>query len=144
MTEKYNSIILEKNIPYKWNLYLGRSGQQNLFRVPVYNAFKFCDPNKVDLKVWKEKKDYPGYYVPNKRTKAGREKQKILDSLKVSSIITLKRILGMNFSERFVFPWVEIVNDNTIILFIDEEFEPKGEEFIEITKREFEELQNKI
>ena len=79
--EKQRVINFEKwqvvNLPnYNFNV-LTQQSPYHLFKSPV--AWKF--EGEVDNKVWQEVKGFPGYYEPNKRTKAGKEmRQRILDA----------------------------------------------------------------
>ena len=136
--ERNKKAIMDK-IPYKWTKFVGSVGQQNFLRTTQYFAFKFEEPEKVDMNVWKRHKEYPECFVPDCRRKAGKDMKMFIDSLEKSSFFDLEEILGTHHRGKFTLPFLEIAGD-TLILFIDEKFEPKGVDFIEITKREFEEL----
>ena len=120
---------------------LGHHGQQNFSRVTEYTGFKFTEPEKVDLKVWKLDKEHEGVYVPNRRYKAGREMAEFINNGLQGSMFNYPlKILGLEENpRRFTFPFVEIQGD-IIIMYLDEQFEPKDENVIEITKKEFNEL----
>jgi hypothetical protein len=94
----------------------------------------------VDLKIWQRDKEHSEIYVPNKRTKLGREMAEFLaNGLKGSIYSKPIKILGLPEQRRFTFPYVEIVGD-LILIYLGNNGEPKDENVIEITKREFERL----
>lgn len=135
--EEENKKSIAEKIPYDWDEYLGHSGQQNFKRVTSYIGFCFKEPEKVDLKVWKRDKQHPDTFVPNMRTKAGRDLEMFLrNGLKGGRYTIPLEILGLVHLGRFVFPYIEIIG-NVIILFLDDKHEPDDENVIEITKREF-------
>lgn len=136
--EKGNKKAIEKQTGLKFDGYLGCAGQQNYWRVTQYYGFKFLKPEKVDLKVWQKDKKNTGVFVPNRKTKAGREMQEFLSNgLSSSNFKDVFNILNLPCLSKFVFPYVEIFGD-VIALFLDDKHEPKDENVIEITKKEFE------
>jgi len=140
--EKDNKKSIEEKIPYKWKSFYGHSGQQNFGRVTIYSGFCFSNPDIVDTKVWKELPDGKGCFIPNRRTKAGRDMTEfLLNGLARSNFYCLWEILDLPELGRFVFPFLEIV-DNTLILFLDDKQEPTDINVTEITKQEFNELLN--
>ena len=139
LIEKKNQETIEKTIPHKWSKYLGYQGQQNFERVTTYSGFKFDDPEQVDSKIWRRHKENNDCFVPNLRTKAGREMRDFLNNLDKSSFFKLRSILGFQSCGRFIFPYLEICGD-VLILFLDDRWIPKNEIYIEITSKEFEEL----
>lgn len=139
--EKQNIKSIEEKAGLKWKKYLGRTGQQNFRRVTQYQGFEFINQNELDLKIWKEDNNYPGIFVPNRRTKAGREMQEFLcNGLKGSMYSIVFEILKIDDPRSFTFPYVEICDD-IIIIFLGDKQEPTDKEIIEITKKEFECLQ---
>lgn len=142
---KDNEKAIEEKTGLKFESFLGRSGQQNFCRTPQYRGFQFTEPEKVDLKIWKQDKKRPEIFVPNKRTKLGREMDEFLvDGLKSSLYSRPFDILGIpETNGRFTFPFVEVVNDIVLIFLGSESPEPQDENVIEITKREFSELLSK-
>lgn len=117
--------------------YLGSFGQMNLFRVTQFTGFRFIETEKVDLKTWKRHEKYASIFIPNKKTKKGREMQSFLDNLKDSSIFKVFNILDIDYNGKFKLPFVEIVED-LILLYLDDAFEyAPNENVIEITKTEF-------
>lgn len=131
--------IIEKT-GLNWENSFGRRGQQNFRRVSSYSGFEFTEPEKVDLKIWKRHKEHTEIFVPNTRTKLGREMQEFLSNgLEGSRYDIINDILGLEHLRRFTFPFVEIVGEK-IILFIDDQYDLEDENIIEITKREFNEL----
>jgi hypothetical protein len=135
--EKENIKAIEEKTGLKWKNSFGHHGQQNFRRVTSYSGFEFKETEKVDLKIWKQHKQEQSVYVPNTRTKLGREMQEFLNNgLKGSRYDKVIKILKLDDLRRFTFPFVEIVN-NIIIIYLDDYHEPKDINVIEITKREF-------
>jgi len=128
--------IIEKT-GLNWENFFGRRGQQNFRRVSSFSGFEFTEPDKVDLKIWKRHKDHNEFFVPNTRTNLGREMQEFLNNgLEGSRFDIVLDILKLEDLSRFTFPFVEIVGE-IIIMYLDDDHEPKDENVIEITKREF-------
>ncbi len=141
--EKDNLVAIEEKTGLKFINTFGRHGQQNFRRVSRYAGFEFLEIEKVDLKIWKQHKDEPGVYVPNTRTKLGREMQEFLNNgLEGSNYNDVIDILKLENLRRFNFPFVKISKDEIIYLFLDDEHEPKDPNVIEVTKTEFKEAQN--
>jgi hypothetical protein len=139
--EKDNISSIEEKTGLKWKNSFGHHGQQNFRRVTSYAGFEFTEPKKVDLKIWKEHKEEKNIYVPNTRTKLGREMEEFLrNGLQGSDYRNVIKILKLDDLRRFKFPYVETTKDGTIILFLGDDHEPKDENVIEITKREFNDL----
>lgn len=133
------SIIEKTGLEFK--SYYGRSGQQNFRRVTSYSGFEFTHPDKVCLKTWKRHKEHNEIFVPNTRTKLGREMQEFLNNgLEGSRYDIVIEILKLPELRKFTFPFVEIINDNLIVLALGEGHEPKDENVIEITSKEFKDL----
>lgn len=121
---------------------LGYHGQQNFRRVSEYEGFEFIDVDKVDPKIWVKSKDHDNIFIPNRRTKLGREMFDFLrNKLSYSYFYAPFDILNIEVPGRFKFPYVEIYND-IIVLFIDDKFIIEYENVIEITKKEFEEIRD--
>jgi hypothetical protein len=137
--EKENINAINEKTGLKWKCSFGRHGQQNFRRVTSYEGFEFTEPEKVDLKVWRHHKDQQGIFVPNVRTKLGREMQEFLwNGLNGSNYNRVIEILKLADLRRFQFPYVEITKDEIIIIALGDAHEPKDKNVIEITKREFE------
>lgn len=131
--------IIEKT-GLNWKNSFGRRGQQNFRRISSFSGFEFTEPEKVDLKIWKRHKEHNEIFVPNTRTKLGREMEEFLNNgLEGSNFNTVLNILQLEDLRRFTFPFVEIVGEK-IIIYLDDDHEPKDKNVIEITKREFNEL----
>jgi len=138
--EETNKEAINNKIGLDWSVFLGYAGQQNFNRVTVYQGFMFKEPEKVDLKVWGEDTKNEGVFVPNRRTKVGREMSDFLaNGLNGSFCMRVYDILGMPHPNRFIFPYIEIVGEK-IILFLDDDTETIDENLIEITSKEFKEL----
>lgn len=134
---KDNIAAIEERTGLKWDIYIGRSGQQNFRRTTEYEGFGFLDTEKVDLKIWRKLPSNHTIYIPNKRTKAGREMAEfITNGLKGSSYDQVFDILKLPCLRKFTFPFVEIVGD-VIVIYLGDGHEPKDENLIEITKTEF-------
>ena len=134
--------INEKTGGLEYTQYIGHPGQQTFNRVSVYSGFQFLEPEKVDLKIWSRHKKHNDFFVPNKRTNAGREMAKFLSNgLKGHRFKVVYQILGLEGPVgSFSFPFVEIYED-VIGLFIgDEQEQPTNENLIEITSKELNSL----
>lgn len=142
INENNKKRLLEK-IPYKWESSWGNSSQQDFIRTITYSGFKFLNADEVDKKVWKMRDD--GYWFPNLRTKAGKEMERFLNSVEKTHYNDLLEIVKCNyFLSRFKFPFALQCND-TIILSLDDQLTPLPEEdIIEITYKEFKEIQNEF
>ena len=106
----------------------------------ILHQLNFGETEKVDLKVWKRDKEHTEIFVPNTRTKLGREMQEFLNNgLEGSRYDIINDILGLESLRRFTFPFVEIVGKK-IILYVDDQYDLNDKDIIEITKREFNEL----
>lgn len=143
--EKSNKKMVKELIGQDFTHFIGKAGQQNFERVTQFSGFEFKHPEKLPPKVWVLDKQYgdKGVYVPNRRTKAGREMLKKLRTLPHSSISEVFRILKCELSGRFIFPYVEIGKDDAIVFYMSDRFDEtlsKNKDIIEITKREFEEI----
>ena len=141
--EKQNREAVKNVVGRDWDNYLGRAGQQNFWRVTQYTGFAFKHPERLPGKTWKQHKEYSDIYVPNLRTKNGKQIKHFLDHLPGSSIQKVFSILGCHLDGRFTFPYVEIGKDDVIVFYMSDRFDDvlsKNKDIIEITKREFEEL----
>ena len=135
-----NEKLIKDKVCLHYDKFFGNGGQQNFRRVNEYKGFNFTEPEKVNLKIWQIHKEYEGLFVPNTRTKLGREMSEfLLNGLKGSRYNKVFEILELQEYGRFTFPYVEIVKD-LIVIFVSDNQEPKDENLIEITKREFNEL----
>lgn len=121
----------------EWDSFKGYNRQVNLGRVLHVIAFHFTEPDKVDMKKWKPLKENNEYYVPNKRTKVGKELATKLEQQKQSSVYKLFDILNLGIPNQFKFPQFFVLDD-IIVLYIDERFEIHNSDMVEITKTEFE------
>lgn len=140
--EKDNISAIEEKTGLKWDSFVGHSGQQNFRRTTQYTGFKFTEPEKVDLKIWQVYKENNEYFVPNKRTKLGREMQEFLSNgLKGTLYSKVWDILNLKHIGRFTFPFVEICGD-LIIVYLDQKHVPKDENLIEITSVEADKILN--
>lgn len=143
--EENNKKTVKELIDQDFTYFIGKAGQQNFVRVTQYSGFEFNHPEKLPPKVWVLDKQYgdKGVYVPNRRTKAGREMLEKLRTLPHSSIIDVFRILKCEMSGSFVFPYVEIGKDDVIVFYMSDRFHEeltKNKDIIEITRGEFEEI----
>jgi hypothetical protein len=139
--EKENIEVITEKVGLEWKMEFGHTGQQNFRRVSLLMGFGFLEPEKVDLKIWKRHKDHNEIFVPNTRTKLGREMQDFLSNgLKSSSYNKVLKILKLEQLRKFTFPFVEIVKDGIIIIFLGDSHEPKDKNIVEITKHEFQDL----
>ena len=137
---KDNIRSIEDRIGLRYDNYLGDGGQQHCDRVPQYSGFKFNEPDKVDMKIWKRHKQYNDFFVPNTRTKQGREMSNfLLNGLKQSNYSKVFDILSIERPCNFVFPFVEIYGD-VIGLYLGDMQQPNNDDIIEITSKEAESL----
>lgn len=136
--EKENDAAVKQLVGDDWDQFSGWSGQQNFHRVTTYSGFAFKHPENLPPKTWKKHKEYEDIYVPDRRTKNGRAIAEALDNLPHSSVICVFEILEMQMLGRFTFPYIEICDDETIVLFVDDKFdlEKKFPDVVEITKKE--------
>lgn len=138
--QEENEKAIKLKTGLKFKIFLGDGGQQHWRRVRQYTGFKFTTPNKVDLKIWNIDSKHKEIFVPNRKTKLGREMREfLLNGLRGSNYNKVFEILKLEHNKRFTFPYVEIVN-GIIILFIGNDLNPKNKDLVEITKREFDEL----
>lgn len=115
----------------------GHRGQSGMNRVTDFVGFAFHETDKVCLKTWKEHKEHKGLYVPNAKTKQGREMKHFLSYELEKSVY--KRLLDVlnikNQSGRFQIPYMEIFGE-TIVLRLDDDHALFDENVVEITQRE--------
>ena len=142
--EEGNKKLVKEIVGDDWNWFIGRSGQQNFERCTHFSGFQFRHPENLPPKTWVLDKEFgkDGVYVPNRRTKAGREILEKLNNMPHSSIIRVFEILECEMSGRFIFPFVEICEGGEIVIYMSDRYdlESKFKEVIEVTKREAEEL----
>jgi hypothetical protein len=139
--EKENIEAITEKVGLEWEMEFGHTGQQNWGRVSSLMGFGFLEPEKVNFKIWKRHKEHQDIFIPNTRTKMGREMQEFLSSgLKRSRYDKVLKILKLEELRKFTFPFVEIVKNENIIIFLGDAHEPKDKNIIEITKREFQDL----
>ena len=132
--EENNKKAIKEKIPHKWSNFFGYNGQQHSSRVNEYMGFVFKEDSEISEKIWKRHKEYNDVFVPNKRTKLGKQMYKFLtEELEKSCFIDVFGILNHSYIGKFVYPFVEIV-DNKILLMVGEDIE--DENVIEITKNE--------
>lgn len=139
--EEENILAIEEKTGLKFKNSFGHHGQQNFRRVTSYIGFEFTEPEKVDLKIWKRHKEHEMIFVPNTRTKLGRDMQEFLNNgLKGSRYDKVFKILKLADLTKFTFPFIEILKNDVIVIYLGDKHEPKNKDIIEITKREFLEL----
>lgn len=138
--EKDNEKAIKERTGLDFITFLGQKGQQNFWRITRYTGFKFTEPDKVDMKIWARNKQHPEIFVPNLRTKAGREMKYFLNNdLESSDYTEVFEILQLPEVREFTFPFVEIAGE-LIIIFLGDNQESKNKNVIEITKREFQQI----
>lgn len=142
--EENNRKLVKEIVGDDWNEFVGHKGQQNFARCTQFNGFKFNHPENLPPKTYVLDKEFgeDGVYVPNKRTKAGREIRVKLNNMPHSSIIRVFEILECEMSGRFVFPYVEICDNGAIVVYMSDRYdlEKKFKDIIEITRKEAERL----
>ena len=134
---KDNIEAINEKVSLEWESSLGYSGQQQFGRVTTYQGFAFKEPDKVNPKIWKQHNEHQEIFVPNKRTKLGKEMAEfLLNGLKSHYFSIVYDYLGIEEPMgRFIFPFVEICDD-VIVIFLDDKTEPIDENIIEITSKE--------
>ena len=136
--ENFNKNLIEEITDgLEWDSFKGYNRQVNLGRVLHVEAFHFTEPDKVDTNKWRTLKENNEYYVPNKRTKDGKELAAKLKQQKQSSVYELFDILNLNIPNQFRFPQFFVLDD-IIVLYLDERFDIHNPDVVEITKTEFE------
>lgn len=141
--EVENKKTIQDIVKHDFDKFRGRQGQASFDRVTRWSGFLFKEPDKVDSNVWRTDPENKGGYLPNKRTKQGKEMAKQLESMPSSSLFTFIELLEIEMTGRFSYPFLFVCGD-TLLFYIDDAFEPKGKDFIEITKKEFEETREKF
>lgn len=138
--EEENVLAIKEKTGLDFDTFLGHRSQQSWNRVTQYIGFEFTEPEKVNLKIWKKDKDNSNIFIPNTRYKLGREMNEFLSNgLKGSKFTKVFDILEIQRKSHFTFPYVEIVDD-VILIYLDNNHEPKDPNVIEVTKREFDEI----
>lgn len=138
--QEENSQAIKDKSGLDFETFLGNLGQQNFGRVTQYNGFQFTEPEKVDLKIWKRHKEYNEVFIPNRKTKLGREMLEFINNgLQKSYFEEPLRILNLELPSKFSFPFV-VIEGELILLYLNDKLEPKDENIIEITKHEFDSL----
>jgi hypothetical protein len=135
--DNYNAVVKKSGSTF--TTFLGGSGQQNFRRVRQYCGFLFEQPEKLDMTAWKKDKVHPEIFIPNRRTKSGREMNEfLLNGLKGNLYTNVFDILSITeHFRKFTLPYVEIFGKQ-ILVFLGNDVEPKDKNLIEITKKEFE------
>jgi hypothetical protein len=139
LMQKENEESICKKVGLEYQKFYGYSGQQQFTRVTTYKGFQFKEPEKIDPKIWKQSKERSDIFVPNKKTKDGKEMSEFLFHLQKSCVYDVFDLLELPHLGRFTFPYLEISN-GLIILYLDDKHEPVDENIIEITKKEFDVL----
>lgn len=140
--EKENKKKVIELVGNDWDGFVGYRGQQNLFRVTIYEGFCFNHPENLPPKTFIINEAYPeNVYVPNKRTKAGRRISDELNKLSRSSVNKVFHAFGINPIGRFKFPFVEICDNGVVVVYMDDEFSLDHiDGLVEITSKEFYDL----
>lgn len=129
---------VEELIGFKVGKFIGRLQQNTFDRITQYSGFQFPESITPDSKKWKKSDKFDDAYVPNRRTKAGKELYKSLHSLKsVSSTWKLWECVGTgSVYGKFHFPKLHLSGD-IVLFYLDDQQEPKGDGIIEITRTEY-------
>lgn len=136
---KRNKQKVEEKVP-GYSKMFGVTSQQTFHRTWQYEGFVFANPENLCGKTWVQHKEHSEVFVPNSRTKLGKEMSKYLKGLECSSVFSLMDILDPEDKFNpgiFTIPFLEIKGD-TLLLYLDDKFNPTDENFIEITRKEFE------
>ncbi len=133
-----NLKLIIKKFGSDYTSYLGN--RQVWKRCKTYKGFEFID--KININGWKACEDAPEIFIPNKKSKIGRKIQAFLDALPTTTVIDLLDLLDIELTDfSFKFPFLEIVDEGVLILFLDKNHIPSADEnLIEISKKEFDDL----
>lgn len=134
--EKENRKAIEKIVRHPFDKFVGHSGQNSFDRVTRWRGFVFTDTKNIDERIWKTDKEFPDAYFPNRRYKEGKAMYERINALQKSSFFKFMELLGIEFIGRFSWPYIFISGD-VLLFYLDDKFEPTDENFIEITKKEF-------
>ena len=136
-----NEIAIKDKSGSDFKNFFGDAGQQNFRRVRQYTGFEFIEPEKINAKIWKRHEKHNEIFIPNRKTKLGREMAEfLLNGLKGSKYDNVINILNLKSLRKFTLPYFEIYGD-VILIYLSDGHEPTDENVIEITKREFKQLQ---
>lgn len=135
--DKDNLSAIQEKVKLPWKRWIGSVSQQNWGRVKTYAGFEFENPELLDPKIWVKDKKHPECFVPNRKTKVGREMDNfLLNGLQKSPFYKVFEILDIERPVHFTFPFVEVIGD-VILVFLGDKQIPKDENLIEITNKEF-------
>lgn len=120
-----------------WEHWIGYPADRNLLRVNIYIGFMFKEPELVCKKTWTPDREEPEYFVPNRRTRLGREMYDFLNrGLERSSVWDVFDILKVNFTGKFTIPLIEIAFGE-ILLSLDHRWNIEHPDLVEITQKEY-------
>lgn len=138
LREEQKAAVIAK-VP-KFKTYRGEKGFDRIVR---FTGFVFEDPQNIDPKVWITKEvDGKMLSTPNRRTNAGREMWKFLNSFERTTMWDVDRLLGIGKESVFgsFYPANLFKFNERIYIFIDsqfrEAFEKNNMDIIEITHGE--------
>lgn len=134
--EKENRKAIEKIVRHPFDKFVGHSGQSSFERVTRWRGFVFTDTTNINERIWKTHKEFPDAYFPNRRYKEGKAMYDRINALPKSSFFKFMELLEIEFIGRFSWPYI-FISGETLLFYFDDRFEPTDENFIEITKKEF-------
>ena len=139
--ERENAAKVETLLGFPITRFVGRISQNSLERVTIYSGFEFPEGIIPDPKAWKPSKEHRGIYVPNRRTKEGRNIYRQLCSLERSVTFwdIWEIVEAVSPYGSFQFPKVYLCGD-TLLVYLDEQQTPKNTALVEITKTEFDRI----
>ena len=138
--DKFNRKLIKENVPYEYQTV---SAYKEHFAASVitYRGFYFSNPDEVNRKIWRVE---DGCFVPNKRTKDGKEMAKILSQQKSFNFLTLMTMLGINNQYgSFKIPQLFYHHD-IILIATDDNHRLTDSNLIEITRGELNNWLDKI
>lgn len=142
LIEEENLKTVTEKVGLKFDKIFGNHGQQNTRRVTQYYGFQFLEPSKVDLSIWK--KPPFGAYIPNTKTKAGREMKSFLNNgLKAGFFMNIFDALNIDVQGKFQMPYVEICGEIIVMYFGELTPSLNSKNIIEITSVEFNQIREK-
>jgi len=138
---KENITKVEEFTGLKYEQRLGDFGFSLTFRIigiiPVVNS--------VYGDEWKRDVNNPGVIIPNKKTKRGKEIAKFLRELECVFYTEIFDALEIedHFYGKFKIPHIT-GNENTVLVFLDDQVSPRIDGMIEITRSEYLKLHSEL
>lgn len=115
-----NAKAVPKLVKASYDGVYGNGSQQSCVRTNTYKGFKFTEPDTIDPKVFKQKDiDGESVFMPNARTKVGREMKNALNNLPCTTVFNLFDLILCVTPYAFTYPYLELFN-GILYLFVDD------------------------